>query len=260
MLNQCLNCGKDNHLYIQCDNPIISCGIICYRFNQDKKELEYLIVQRKHSIEFIDYVRGKYPNNQIQVEHLFENMTVNEKYLLATESFDNLWNNIWLNKTNDNLRIEYHNACKKFENNRNELNKLLKITKNKNGTLEWGFPKGRRERNETNYMCAIREFVEETGYTNFDVENENFTLTEEFIGTNKTAYNYVYYIAKGLTKKNIQLNMNNYHQYSEIGNIGWYTYTEILAKVNNFRRCSVLRKVQRIIQNNYFRNNCGDNL
>ena len=35
---------------------------------------------------------------------------------------------------------------------------------------EWGFPKGRRNFQEKDYDCAIREFTEETGYSKiFDI-------------------------------------------------------------------------------------------
>ena len=33
---------------------------------------------------------------------------------------------------------------------------------------EWGFPKGRKNENETNLDCAKREFIEETGLSNDD--------------------------------------------------------------------------------------------
>jgi len=34
---------------------------------------------------------------------------------------------------------------------------------------KWGFPKGHVEQNETHIQCAIREFMEESGYTNLKI-------------------------------------------------------------------------------------------
>jgi ADP-ribose pyrophosphatase YjhB (NUDIX family) len=36
---------------------------------------------------------------------------------------------------------------------------------------EWGFPKGRRNYQEKDYECAVREFCEETGYKQSVLKN-----------------------------------------------------------------------------------------
>jgi 8-oxo-dGTP pyrophosphatase MutT (NUDIX family) len=36
---------------------------------------------------------------------------------------------------------------------------------------EWGFPKGRRNYNEKDIDCALREFSEETGYSKYSLKN-----------------------------------------------------------------------------------------
>ena len=47
----CGNCGKKGHMYKQCKEPVTSLGIIMY--NNQK---QYLIVCRRHSIGFVDFI------------------------------------------------------------------------------------------------------------------------------------------------------------------------------------------------------------
>ena len=56
--NFCNNCGKSGHLFHQCKLPITSIGIILFRINQNNIEL--LLVCRKNSLGFVDFMRGKY--------------------------------------------------------------------------------------------------------------------------------------------------------------------------------------------------------
>ena len=57
----CNNCGKGGHLYHQCKTPITSVGIITVRSNNSN--LEYLLIRRKDSLGYIDFLRGKYNIN-----------------------------------------------------------------------------------------------------------------------------------------------------------------------------------------------------
>jgi len=89
--------------------------------------------------------------------------------------------------------------------------------------LEWGYPKGRKDKNESTLECAMREFYEETNIdiTKIIIINEINPIEENLIGTNGIQYRHIYYIAE--TKENINLeNKNN----NEIGNVGFFTYDE----------------------------------
>ena len=57
----CNNCGKQGHLYVQCKKPIISSGIIAFRNNENNSGYVYLMICRKDSLGYIDFLRGKYP-------------------------------------------------------------------------------------------------------------------------------------------------------------------------------------------------------
>ena len=55
---QCNNCGMKGHLYRDCKNPVTSFGHIIFR--KDRKEPEILMIQRKDSLCYIEFIRGKY--------------------------------------------------------------------------------------------------------------------------------------------------------------------------------------------------------
>ena len=79
----CNNCGKGGHLYHQCKMPITSIGAIVYRkippppgldiSNSETGSaditkgidhpIQYLMIRRKDSLGYIDFMRGKYNIN-----------------------------------------------------------------------------------------------------------------------------------------------------------------------------------------------------
>ena len=54
--NYCNNCGKSGHLYHQCKIPITSIGVIAYR--KIENETQFLLIRRKDTLGFIDFIRG----------------------------------------------------------------------------------------------------------------------------------------------------------------------------------------------------------
>jgi hypothetical protein len=48
--------------------PITSVGIIPFTINKQTREIKYLTIQRKHSVGFVDFVKGKYVlHNKLQI-------------------------------------------------------------------------------------------------------------------------------------------------------------------------------------------------
>lgn len=94
--NFCNNCGKQGHNYTQCKIPITSYGVIAFRFNPILGENEYLMVCRKNSFGFIDFMRGKYSiYNKQYICNMVKQMTTQEKMDLKTMNFDDLWRKLW---------------------------------------------------------------------------------------------------------------------------------------------------------------------
>jgi hypothetical protein len=59
----CNNCGEKGHVFRQCKQPIISCGIILINSSEipvDPDTIKVLMVRRKHSMAFTEFIRGKY--------------------------------------------------------------------------------------------------------------------------------------------------------------------------------------------------------
>ena len=101
----CNNCGKNGHVMHACKNPIISNGIIV--FKDGTEGASYLMIRRKDTLGFVEFIRGKYPiYNQTYVQRLIDEMTVDEKHRLQTQTFSELWKNVW----GDYLNSKYQNS------------------------------------------------------------------------------------------------------------------------------------------------------
>ena len=227
----CTNCGKIGHNHKNCKNPIISYGIMLFKYDVD--EFKLLLVQRKDSIAYIEFIRGKYSiTNTTKLFGILENITKTELYNILNYDFDYLWNTLWssnIDKTSlKKFEKEYCSSFKKFTSIKSRSNSIniydiltvLNITYNE---TEWGIPKGRRNLNELDIEVANREFQEETNLTENDytIINSLSPIRERFLGTNKLKYDHIYYIA--ITKKNIEpmIDKNNINQIIEIKNIKW---------------------------------------
>jgi ADP-ribose pyrophosphatase YjhB (NUDIX family) len=241
----CNNCGKDGHLYHNCKMPIMSIGIVAYRFSETN-EIEYLMICRRDTLGFIDFIRGKYSIfNKDYILNMMKQMTESEKEMINTKSFDEIWNIIWGSKKISN---QYHNeevvSREKFNALRNGVSSqndfyntttLIKECSNWEKWIEpeWGFPKGRRNFQETDYECAIREFTEETGYDNSHLINiQNILPFEEiFTGSNYKSYKHKYFLAN-ISKENTMTNrvFNNY----EVSSIEWKSYDECMKSIRHY--------------------------
>ena len=257
----CNNCNKFNHESRDCKDPITSWGIILINLekvyeNSDKhinlihshtniknklfnitpqnhrdlenlskymNDIKFLLVQRKHSIGFMDFIRGKYKIDNIdQINSLFQYMNQKEIDLIAVSDFDFLWKYMWNNDVNriNMLKKEYSLAKQKFEDLKSATNSdvtldfFIKNVTPLYGFNEWGFPKGRKDKNETTLECAIREFSEETNINpkSIKIIESIDPIEENLIGTNGIPYRHIYYIAE-TTISDMPDNSNN----NEIG-------------------------------------------
>lgn len=250
--NTCRNCGAVGHLYKFCKKPIMSFGLICYRKNEIRNELEYLMIQRRDSLSFMEFIRGKYDLHHLEyIKRLMTNMTDTERKSLVFTPFDDLWNQVWYQPhIPKQTTAEYHEAKEKFHKLKQgilikgtedafssivSVSSLLAETSTKYEEPEWGFPKGRRRLKEKDIDCAIREFCEETGFVKTDIEVEEDTNSYEeiFYGTNNVLYRHVYYIAKAVQNvyRTIVIDKNNPHQAREVRQVRWFSATEVLERI-----------------------------
>lgn len=237
----CNNCGKIGHYYSNCDKPIISNGIIGFRKNEIG-EFEFLMIARKDSLGYVDFMRGKYPMDDLMyLKNIVYEMTTKEKQNLLEKNFKENWNELW---GKDSSYINLNGEYKHSENKFNELKKGV-VIEGKTITLydlineskgdwvnpEWGFPKGRRETKESDLDCAMREFTEETGiYVNRKNIIYNLMPYEEvFIGSNFKCYKHSYFLL--YIDNNVPL--NNY-QKSEVSDMKWFTLKDCIKNIRNY--------------------------
>ena len=99
---------------------------------------------------------------------------------------------------------------------------------------EWGFPKGRRSQHESEFLCAVREFREETGWHHAlpVCSTDIAPLTEIYTGSNGITYRQVYYI--GLcptTDSDVEMDVTNHVQVREVSAVRWCSLDEAITKI-----------------------------
>lgn len=241
-------------------------------FNKYHNTVKFLLVQRKYSLGYIVFMKGKWnSNNKEEMINMFIQMTKNEIEGLLEKSesvngFESLWEQFWdisykeskimsdstttttisssssyIYATKKKYDREFNILKKKFELLISATSWNLKYYCNlvyKYGVPEWGFPKGKREHKEDNMNCALREFEEETGINKSDLclLKKVRPLQEDMIGTNKQEYRHLYYI--GFTDNiKVVLNPKKHEAHrNEIGDVGWYSYMEVIKLLNEKHR------------------------
>lgn len=255
----CKNCASLGHNYRVCPHPIMSYGIICYYLEEGIPY--YLMVQRKESLSFMEFIKGNYnTNDEDYIKQLISNMTDEEKNCLQTLDFEEIWNNAWSNQNPTNTR-EYEESRFNFNdiNNDGTLNNLLRQITKSSVEPEWGFPKGRKKYKETIYDCCLREFYEETDIdiNNINVLQDLSIFEEVFFGTNNVLYKHLYYIAEYIgNDKTLRINPEMIEQVKEIRDLRWMSYEEVIKhiKLNYMERINIFKRVHEIIMINIVNN------
>lgn len=272
----CANCGGIGHIYKNCSQPVASYGVICFN-----SSFKYLLIQRKDSMSYVEFIRGKYViEHRRYIYKLLSQMTVAERDCIKDNDFDTLWRDLWQISDCNSFVREYTEAKIKFDKLRNgfyisqsqsqsqshtthnqtepviffDLEIALLKTKSELKEPEWGFPKGRRNINEDDFDCATREFNEETA---IDLSHLRFLqptkpYDEVFIGSNKVRYKHVYYLAEYTPPASHSPSQTlNHMQLREIKAMRWMSYNEALEKISadNIERKELFKRAHVIIMN-----------
>ena len=126
----CSNCNKYGHISKNCPEPITSVFVICIQITNDlsniilnnnmnlsnsdifsfnykrlsnldkinlyKNKVKFLLVQRKHSLNYINFVRGIYDENNFEeLERIFSFMSKEEIEEISNNNFSYLWQKLW---------------------------------------------------------------------------------------------------------------------------------------------------------------------
>jgi len=262
----CNNCGKLGHLFHNCRVPITSIGIIPLRivkkFNATLKHfenvIELLIIKRKDSLAFIDFMRGKYiMEDKNYILNLLNNMSINERTFLLENDFATIWNYLWNYNTNNLYRNEEKLSKIKFNKLKcgfvnilesYTLKDLVDLCDKKYHEPEWGFPKGRRNYHEKDIVCGLREFEEETGYKKSDIDifNNIVPFEEIFTGSNYKSYKHKYFV--GIINNAI-IPINNF-QINEISEIKWVPIDDVYSYIRdyNYEKTNIINDLNKLLK------------
>lgn len=237
----CNNCGASGHVYKSCPEDILSCGIILIRDRSMKRPTgpipvehqEFLLVRRKHSIGFVEFMRGKYDlANMNYIRQLWSEMTELERLSLIARPFDDLWNEMWNFDVSEYRMREKAGSLRKMQAlNLQELHLTTPLVWQ---YAEWGFPKGRKNYRESDLNCAKRECFEEANVRPNSYEIIwSHPVEERFQGSNGLWYKHRYFLATPV--HDIIPNIETKSQQDEVGDIRWMTLIDACKHLRTYQ-------------------------
>ena len=128
------------------------------------------------------------------------------------------------------------------------MNSIIAESETNWSTPEWGFPKGRRNYQENDLSCGLREFEEETGYgkNSISIVKNILPYEEIFMGSNLKSYKHVYFLG--------EINYNdkpkNEFQKSEVSDLTWFTLEECIEHIRdyNLEKIKIIEKVDKTLK------------
>lgn len=243
------------------ENPIKSFGIIL--ITRKGGEIQFLLYKRRDTYSYLDFMRGRY-NTQDDLEFLFQHMSALERTRIRNYTFDELWDDLWVTSTCHIAHHERRRSSIKFNTYKEIFPKIMRTTHSFCNDASWGFPKGKKNRNESSKDCALREFYEETRISRTHVNEShilNFNpLRELFRGTDGKMYETLYYIAYtddfNIIPEKIYLKDRIRTQTisDEASDLNWFTHrkTEEMLSYSEQRKHLIGEVLKRISNDVYF--------
>lgn len=260
-----LQCYSD-HSYSE------SYGIVAFRVNPANHEREYLLIQRRHTMGYMDMIRGKYCDKAVHeiCQIYLQEMTIEERERIVTWPFEKLWFSIWNANINDYNAENFQSqitvtppwmSLQQYEIAKGNFSKLPlhdwieRLGPSFHHTAEYGLPKGRANLNETALNAALREFTEEVGcnvrYRDVnDTSSDKVAMSaelvlemnsnrppfiERFQATNGLNYLHTYFLAFiPDVAFRPQVDSTNLIQANEIGAVEFCTLNEALQKFRSY--------------------------
>jgi 8-oxo-dGTP pyrophosphatase MutT (NUDIX family) len=248
----CNNCYKEGHYYRNCDEPLLSYGLCCFKKVDDN--IKFLMVKRRNTYTYIEFLRGMYDILDLEyLQKMFTKMSIDEKKNILNKDFKTLWNDLWLIENNLKNKNEFYKGIIKFNVLKNgyynddgkiivSLKYLIDNSEKNYKMEEWYFPKGKKEMLinsvESDIETSLREFCEETNIDKKLIKiHENKILEELHLGSNNKYYKTIFYLSEYLSDDlneviNKFQNFKSSFQKTEIGNIKWIDISEL----NNYFR------------------------
>lgn len=234
------------------EEPIISYGIVTFFIKDDVPHI--LLYQRRDTFGYVDIVKGFW-NTEDDLKRLFSLTTKEERKRLENHSFDEIWNDIWVNHSNYIYQTEFKKCKEKFKGVRHFIDSdtYKSYSFNKGNKLEWGFPKGKRNRRESNYECASREFEEETNIKKDELILVNVEpIIEYYRGSDNRAYGTFYFLCEIKTQRRpkfikLENRIRSRALSYEANNYKWFTIPKANRVLITHHK-KILRKAAKRIQ------------
>ena len=222
-----------------------SYGMAVCRFNKYTEQYEVLLVRKRCTYSFVDFVLGHYnKKNDHRLKQLFNGMTNDEKITILSNDYGQIYYKVFLinpdsirfndpNFTSDDL-IRYKFYKQRFENSflddsGQRLRRL--IDQSRNVTEIWEIPKGRKSYSQERELnCAIRECREESGIelseyeVMLDISPSRIVKTDTHV-----RYENFYYIGvlHGNSRFRPHIHFRDNQQISEVVDIQWMSLDQI---------------------------------
>jgi hypothetical protein len=235
------NINKDQ--IIEC----VSFGLILFKYDNNCNMLKFLMVKKRLSYEFCDFVKGYINCSDIEfVKSNLEKMTTEELKTIETMDFDIMWDKFIL-YMDDDKKESYKKYKTKFKTNvLPHAKPILDLFKNLkyNNVPIWEFPKGKKIKkssgNEEALVCAKRELHEETNIPDIDYIMINTYRVKriKYLPQYNIKYINLLYMAEYL--KNMDevpyFNYQNKNQIAEIDCIEWMSIYDIIKYDGTFKK------------------------
>jgi 8-oxo-dGTP pyrophosphatase MutT (NUDIX family) len=219
-----------------------SYGIIV--FSTDGNTIQYLLSQRRDSISYAEFLKDNQGDEEIK--KYVPLMTFEEKRrcveAYTKNKSEELWDDLWVNHRSRIYRQDKKRCCEAFMK---KLKIYLPLFEDPYLGMEenqWGFPKGRKHASESDLLCALREFEEETTIQRESLEIISCKPFEElYTGTDGNPYRSVFFVAHIDKIPRIRYRTNHsmfQRQFvtDETSRLEWHTYHETLPKVDSSKK------------------------
>jgi 8-oxo-dGTP pyrophosphatase MutT (NUDIX family) len=163
---------------------------------------------------------------------LFSHMTNDEKFDLLSNNFRQIWYRVYANEMpKDPYNNKFNMARRQFEDNftmdgGGRLRELINVSHV--AARVWEIPKGRKNDNEDDLHCAVREFQEETGISKEHIKLFPWAFRRQVYTDEGCQYANTYYIAMTdcTDHTDIRLDFQSAPP-MEIGEIKWANIEEV---------------------------------
>jgi 8-oxo-dGTP pyrophosphatase MutT (NUDIX family) len=256
-------------MYKKNNTPIKrSFGVCCCRFNPNTNEVEAIMVRKRVSYYYVEFVmKSQYGKSDEEIISILNFMTCDEKFDLLSLDYTHIYHRIWMVNPEINSTTMKQEHYDRYLHLKHEFTKTFSVDKgkrlkdliNRSNNIEslWEIPKGHKcNPQEKELNCALREFEEETGIPSSDykiLDEHPFALKYT---SAKVNYHNMYYLAiiendKWMDSRNLKVDYKNISQFGEIGDIRWMDINKVKASDYTGRLAPMLQKLFRILRRKY---------